>query len=248
VPKFVLILLVLIVPLRADVMVSGSCEGFVKDPSGNITSTPCTLPYGPGLGASGSITSFHIQNYIHGYVQSNMPGAMVDVEARQTASISEQVVVTGGTGSGKLIFDGTRDFDYFPDGIHAVGQYPDIQSNMVTFSQFGFGFGPLHTEVPFVFGVPLLLWITSDIQVTGFSHYDSSYLGFETVDTWNFDLTAILDDNGQQVSLTAIRAAPATVPEPAGWLLVATALIITGLLSRVGTYGNNQPGTTFRAS
>ncbi len=219
-------LLLLAAPLLADTMVSNSWECGVKDSSGNISSTACIFNPTSRVSAFNSPGFFSIANYAFGYTQTDIPGATVSVQGRQTASISELVVVTGGTGSGELLFDGTGEVDSF-DNLNNAHQSVVFQSNFLSVT--GFDFFPVQSTVAFTFGVPLLLTLYSDIQVDGDFPLSSccggaeAYLGWESVDTWSVSLKSIVDNQGNAIPGAQLADAP--VPEPAAWFLLASGLL-----------------------
>jgi hypothetical protein len=219
-------LLLLAAPVLAETMISSSWECGVKDSSGNISPSACNFNPTSRVSAFNSPGFFSIANYAYGYAQTDIPGATVSVQGRQTASISDLVVVTGGTGSGELLFDGTGEVGSF-DNLNNAHQSVVFQSNFLNVT--GLNFFPVHSEVAFTFGVPLLLTLYSDIQVEGDFPLSSccggveAYLGWESVDTWSVSLKSILDDQGNPIPGAQLADAP--VPEPAAWLLLASGLV-----------------------
>jgi hypothetical protein len=212
----------LAVPMYADTF--ANCSATATDSMGNVQPWACPDNWQKNLDSSfmvgkGTLT-INILNYL--FVSVLTPtGLSIQYSGERSTSATETFLITGGSADGTLA--GTYGFDYFAHIVN--GAVAETYESNIPFC----GCGPTGTRpisIPFTFGVPFTLSMADDFvfsETTPRLGPDAGYSSMEDVTSFNGTLS-VLDSNGHVVSNAAI----AEVPEPASYLLFATALVLIG--------------------
>jgi hypothetical protein len=218
----------------ADYQVS-FCAAVAKDQSGDLSLASCNVSYYPlvaSINGSGNQIDVSLLNYVYGSADSPA-GTTIDFTLVQAAFVSQKFIVEGGSGSGMLLFGGFSDAGCFVCGAgFGLNQSISFTSNFLPsprhyMGAWGTSYGnPI--EVPFVFGEPLTLSFSSNIQVWPAVPFSKNSYYWELLQQWDAHLEEIVDANGNPVPAASISA----VPEPSSIMLLVTAVIGVELIRR----------------
>jgi hypothetical protein len=228
------ILAVLSSPAAADSVYS-FCSATAQLPNGSSTGANCTAggysPIAPNASITGSGNKLDISliNYMYGGASANVQGATLLASAQQTVSAAAHFVVSGGTGAGYLKMQGFSDTGNW--SFPVSGSAAEFGSSFLAapshYQFYGSQYGNA-ISIPFVFGVPFELSMTSNLLAWAGPGFSGSFAGWELLHQWDLHLEGIVDASGSVVT----DASLASVPEPASIILLVTVLAGVWLISR----------------
>jgi hypothetical protein len=222
---FLSVLVIATFPARADI---AYCDATATDALGNVQPWTCSAGWLRGSGsyirASGNVLNVSLMNYIWPMVTPS-PGLTVQCTGEVSTSSSDELMITGGSGTGELMGYAMWDYAAWHNGRGSAGASEVFLSNFVYPTR-----GGEIITIPFIFGVPFFLTISDDIQFSLSATYPY-YSEFEDVTSVAATLN-VFDNNGNPVPDALISS----VPEVSSLGLLATVAAGLGMLRRWNRY------------